>query len=206
MSARLIGDWVARHRTSLAVAILGAVGASLAAMFFPRPASAPVVIQQPAPRVIVSPAAPPTPPPPSLIVVHLSGEVIAPGVYQLPIGARVDDAVRAAGGMTPDGDVNRVNLAARLADGQHVVVPRKSDPTTSAAVVAASSPAAALRININTATVAELDGLPGVGPVTAQRIVAYRQQNGPFTSVEQLRDAKLVNQATFDKIRDLVST
>ncbi len=137
------------------------------------------------------------------IVVHLSGEIVVPGIYQLPVGARVDDALRAAGGVTPNGDVNRLNLAARLADGQHVVVPRKADPVTMS-VTAAASPAA-LRVNVNSATVAELDGLPGVGPVTAQRIVAYRQQHGPFTRIDELREAKLVNQATFDKIKDLIS-
>jgi competence protein ComEA len=203
VSARVIGDLVVKHRTSLAVAILGTVAVGLAAVLIPRPAPPTVVVQQPTARVIATPAPPPTPPPPSLIVVHLSGEVIAPGVYQLPVGARVDDAVRAAGGVTPAGDVNRVNLAARLADGQHVVVPRKSEPAEPN-VPAASSPIPT-RINVNSASVAELDGLPGVGPVTAQRIVTYRKEHGPFTAIEQLRDAKLVNQTTFDKIRDLIS-
>lgn len=203
MSARVIGDWVVHHRTSLAVAILGAVAVSLAATLLPRPSAPPVVVQQATPRVVASPPAPPAPPAPSLIVVHLSGEVIAPGVYQLPVGSRIDDAVKAAGGVTPTGDVHRVNLAARLADGQQIVIPRKSDQAGPNAVALASPGPS--RVNVNAATVAELDGLPGVGPVTAQRIVAYRQQHGPFTSIEQLREAKLVNQATFDKIRDLIA-
>src|SRR4051794_2152821 len=110
VSARVIGDLVVKHRTSLAVAILGAVAVSVAAMLVPRPTAPPLVIQQPTPRVIPTAAPPPTPAAPSLIVVHLSGEVIAPGVYELPVGARVDDAVKAAGGVTPAGDVHRVNL------------------------------------------------------------------------------------------------
>ncbi len=201
VSARVIGGWMEKHRAALAAAILGAVAVSLAVLALPRPPAPQVVVQQP----VVRPAVSTPPPTPVLapIVVHLSGEIVVPGIYQLPVGARVDDALRAAGGVTPNGDVNRLNLAARLADGQHVVVPRKADPVTMS-VTAAASPAA-LRVNVNSATVAELDGLPGVGPVTAQRIVAYRQQHGPFTRIDELREAKLVNQATFDKIKDLIS-
>ena len=201
MRARFIGGWMERHRAALAATILGAVAASLAFLALPRPPVPQVVVQQPVVRPAVSTPVPT--PIMALIVVHLSGEITVPGVYQLPVGARVDDALKAAGGVTTNGDVNRLNLAARLADGQHVIVPRKADPVTMSATTAASP--AALRININTATVAELDGLPGVGPVTAQRIVAYRQQHGPFTRIDELREAKLVNQPTFDKIKDLIT-
>jgi competence protein ComEA len=136
------------------------------------------------------------------LVVHLSGEVIAPGVYRLPVGARVDDALKAAGGPTGAGDVHRLNLAARLADGQQIVVPRLVDPVLAGgAQVASPTPG---RVRLNLAGVAELDRLPGVGPVTAQRIVAYREQHGLFSRVEQLKEAKLVNAATFEKIKDLV--
>jgi competence protein ComEA len=140
---------------------------------------------------------------PALIVVHLSGEVIAPGIYRLPVGARIDDALKAAGGPTGEGDIHRLNLAARLADGQQIVVPKRVDPMLAAAR-SMPSPAPG-RINLNLASVAELDRLPGVGPVTAQRIVAYREQHGPFSSVEQLREAKLVSAATFEKLKDLIS-
>jgi competence protein ComEA len=206
VSTHVLAEWVAKHRTAVAVFVLGTVAVCIAAVVLPRPPAPSLVVQQPTLRTVAVAPAPPTPAPPSLIVVHLSGEVISPGVYQLPVGARIDDAVRAAGGVTPVGDVHRLNLAARLADGQHVVVPRKAELSLASPVESASAVGSpvAIRVNINTATVAELDGLPGVGPVTAQRIVAYRQQNGPFTSIEQLRDAKLVNQPTFEKIRDRV--
>jgi competence protein ComEA len=199
--ARGIGVWLGKYRAVLAATILGAVAMSLGLLFLQRPPAPHVVVQQP----VASPSLATTVPTPvaALIVVHMSGEVLVPGVYKLPIGARVDDAVRAAGGVTVDGDVHRLNLAARLADGQHLVVPRKSDPVALSAT-SASSPAPAL-INVNTATVAELDGLPGVGPVTAQRIVAYREQHGPFTRVDELHDAKLVNAATLEKIRELIT-
>lgn len=202
MSARVIGSWLEKHRAVFAAAILGAVAVSLAVLALSRPPAPQIVVQQPVARPTIS--TPPATPVLAPIVVHLSGEIVVPGVYQLPVGARVDDALRAAGGVTPNGDVNRLNLAARLADGQHVVVPRKSDPVSMSATPAASP--AAQRLSVNSATVAELDGLPGVGPVTAQRIVAYREQHGPFTRIDELREAKLVNQATFDKIKDLVTT
>src|SRR4051812_6148614 len=198
VSARAIRDWMSRYRAALAAGILGAVAVSLAVLVLPRPPAPQIVVQQPAPS---SPRPTASPPVPSMIVVHLSGEVTVPGVYQLPVGARVDDAVRAAGGVTADGDAERLNLAARMADGQHLVVPRRTDQFA-VSVTAAASPAAT-RINLNTAGVAELDGLPGIGPVTAQRIVAYRNQHGPFTRMDELREAKLVNQPTFEKIKDL---
>ena len=96
-----------------------------------------------------------------------------------------------------------MNLAARLADGQQIVVPRRIDPVL-ASRTHVSSPVPG-RVNLNTAGVAELDQLPGVGPVTAQRIVAYREQHGPFQTVETLREAKLVSAATFEKIKELVA-
>jgi competence protein ComEA len=185
-------------------AILSAVGLSLLLLLVRRPDPPRVVLQQgaqpAAQQAATRPAA--SPQVASLLVVHLSGEVIAPGIYHLPIGARVDDALKAAGGPTLDGDIHRLNLAARLADGQQIVVPKRIDPIL-AAMVPLPSPAPG-RVNVNMASVAELDRLPGVGPVTAQRIVAYREQHGPFVKIEQLRDAKLVNTATFEKIKDLV--
>ena len=126
-----------------------------------------------------------------------------PGVYQLPVGARIDDALKAAGGPTESGDIQRLNLAARLADGQQIVVPRRINPILTTFTSTIPSPAPG-RINLNVASVAELDQLPGVGPVTAQRIVAYREQHGPFTNVDQLRQANLVNAATFEKIKELI--
>jgi competence protein ComEA len=137
----------------------------LAALFLPRPTPAPaVVVQQPTPRPSPSPAVVVP------IAVHVGGEVAGPGLYRLPPGSRIDDALRAAGGVTPDGDVERVNLAARLADGQQVVVPRK-------AAKAVAGPVTPAKVNVNTATVAELDVLPGIGPATAQRIVACCPQS-----------------------------
>jgi competence protein ComEA len=197
VSGRDVVDWVGHHRAVLSAAILGAIVVSVGVLFVRRPDPPRLIVQQPATRPAASPQVP------ALIVVHLSGEVIAPGVYSLPVGARVDDALKAAGGPTGDGDIQRLNLAARLADGQQIVVPKRAYPLA-AGLTQVPSPTAG-RLNLNTATVAELDGLPGVGPVTAQRIVAYREQHGSFTQIEQLRDAKLVSAATFEKIKELIT-
>lgn len=203
---RNLRAWLGRHWSVLALVTLTAVATGLVAAYVRRPAppAPPVVVYQPSPR--------PTPSPPSMaqIVVHVSGAVESPGVYQVPIGSRIDDAIKSAGGALPDADLNRLNLAARVADGQQIAVPRRLAQASPApvagpgAVVAVSSPTAG-RVNVNTASIPELDGLPGVGPVTAQRIVAYREQHGPFVRVEQLREAKLVNNAMFEKIKDLVT-
>jgi competence protein ComEA len=205
LSGRRGFEWLGRHRAVLSAGFLAVVGMSLLLLFVRRPESPRVVIQQAAQQAAQLAATRPAPSPQvaSLLVVHLSGEVIAPGVYRLPVGARVDDALKAAGGPTGEGDVHRLNLAARLADGQQIVVPKRIDPVL-AGLSQAVSPTPG-RVNLNTASVAELDRLPGVGPVTAQRIVAYREQHGPFSHVEQVRDAKLVSAATFEKIKDLVS-
>jgi competence protein ComEA len=181
----------------LSAGIVGAVVVSLAVLLVRRPEPPRVVVQQPTARPAPSPAVP------ALLVVHLSGEVIAPGVYQLPVGARIDDALKAAGGPTLDGDIQRLNLAARLADGQQIVVPKRANPML--AIYSGSPSPTPGRLNLNVASVAELDRLPGVGPVTAQRIVAYREQHGPFTSIEQLRQANLVNASTFEKVKELVA-
>ncbi|MGE3272009.1 MAG: helix-hairpin-helix domain-containing protein [Chloroflexota bacterium] len=192
--------WCGRNGAGIAAGILLAVAASLIVEVVRKPEPPRVVFQQPPARQAVVNA--PSPQPASLLVVHLSGEVIAPGVYRLPVGARVNDALRLAGGPTDSGDVDRLNLAARLADGQQIVVPKRGNPLLiDGASVASPTPG---RVNINTAPVAELDQLPGIGPVIAQRIVAYREQHGPFRSVDELRTAKLVNAPTFERIKDLV--
>jgi competence protein ComEA len=195
-------EWAGRHRRLLSALILAALVTTLVVVLIVRRPEPPrVVLQQTAQHATAKPAA--SPQVTSLLVVHMSGEVIAPGVYKLPVGARVDDALKASGGPTGDGDIHRLNLAARLADGQQILVPKRIDPTIADRVQAASPTPGT--VNVNMASVAELDRLPGVGPVTAQRIVAYREQHGPFTKVEQLRDAKLVSASTFEKIKDQVA-
>jgi len=132
------------------------------------------------------------------VVVHVDGAVGSPGVYSLGPEARVMDAVTAAGGLTADADGSRINLAAKVADGQKVYIPAVGEQVTSdkGQVTGQSS-----LININTAGESELDKLPGVGPVTAQKIIASR----PYSSLEDLLTKKVVGSSTFEKIKDLIS-
>ena len=113
------------------------------------------------------------------VVVHVAGAVVAPGVYELGAGARAADAVTVAGGASPEADVDALNLAAPLQDGERVYVPVVGEAVPPP-VAAPTSSAAVGPVDLNRATVDELDGLPGIGPATAQAIVAHREANGPF--------------------------
>jgi competence protein ComEA len=138
------------------------------------------------------------------LTVHVAGAVRRPGVYLLPEGSRVDDAIRAAGGARPTAALDQVNLAALLIDGQQVIVPRQ---TAGGAVPApAASPSApAAPVNLNTATLEDLDGLPGIGPVTAQKIIDYRAEHGPFASVDELDAIPGIGPARMEQLRELVT-
>jgi competence protein ComEA len=122
-------------------------------------------------------------------VVHVAGEVRHPGVYRLGAGTRVEEAVRRAGGPTRHANLNAINLAAKVEDGRQIIVPARGPApaaagTDTAAVDPAQTPAAP--VNLNTATADELGTLDGVGPATAQKILAYRQEHGGFSSVDEL--------------------
>ncbi len=132
------------------------------------------------------------------VVVHVAGAVARPGVYRLPAGSRVDDAVRRAGGAAPVAQLEAVNLAARLADGQQVVVPERGPAGT----VPAGGTAAEGPISLGTATVEQLDTIDGIGPVTAQDIVEFRDQHGGLASVEQLDQVSGIGPATMESLRD----
>ncbi len=167
---------------------------------------------------------------PTTLVVHIVGAVQRPGVYELPIGARGDDAVRAAGGLTRDADIRLVNLALPLIDGGQLVVPRRGErpvvaptqsatpqqpvrtasPTSPASPVRPASPAtpaaaAAGPTNINRATAAELEALPGVGPSTARAIVEHRERYGPFATVDDLLAVRGIGPAKLAEMRSWVS-
>ena len=132
------------------------------------------------------------------LVVHVAGAVARPGVYRLPAGARVTDALQRAGGPAPRALVDSVNLAARLADGQQVVIP-ESVPGATAAGAAVTLPDAP--ISLGTATVEQLDTIEGIGPVTAQDIVDYRDEHGGLASVEQLNQISGIGPATMEALR-----
>jgi competence protein ComEA len=150
------------------------------------------------------------------LIVDIGGAVAEPGVYRLPAGSRVGDAITAAGGYGPRVDARRVgleiNLAAPLKDGEHLIVPSRDDDLAGSdgvnaaegASTASGSSAAGGLLNLNTASAGQLDTLPGVGPVTAAKIIAARE-TAPFASVRDLRDRKLVSQKTFDGLSALVT-
>ncbi len=142
------------------------------------------------------------------LVVEVSGAVLHPGVYSLAVGSRVADAIKAAGGYSADVDPrmaeSQLNLAARLVDAQLIHVPRRGEAGGAAPGAAVSAPATAGLIDLNTATAQQLDTLPGVGPVTAQKIIAAREQQ-PFRSIDDLVTRKIVPASTLAKFRSLVT-
>ena len=147
----------------------------------------------------------------SRIVVHVAGAVTKPGVVELPAGSRVIDAIEAVGGALADGDLDRLNLAAKLADGERIFVrkPGVADPgagtggTVADGGTAVATPGG--KVNLNTATQAQLEGLPGVGPAFAQAILAERQRRGGFASVNDLRSVRGIGEKRFADLAPLVT-
>jgi competence protein ComEA len=140
------------------------------------------------------------------VVVDVVGAVRSPGLYRLRQGARIADAVSRAGGATPKADLALVNLAAPLADGQQVVVPATTPTGAGGTAPSSGAPGApAGPVHLNTATLEQLDALPGVGPVTAQKIFDYRQQHGSFSSVDELDAVPGIGPSRLDQLRDLVA-
>lgn len=141
------------------------------------------------------------------VVVDVAGAVRHPGVRRLPAGSRIIDALHAAGGPTRHADTTSLNLAQLLTDGEQILVPvaQHVGGTPPASASTPSSGSAGTLVNINTASVEELDGLPGIGPVLAQAIVDYRTQNGPFTSLDQLMDVSGIGDATYADLQSLVT-
>jgi len=146
--------------------------------------------------------------PPAELVVHVAGRVGVPGVYRLPAGSRVAEAVERAGGVLGDADVDALNLARALVDGEQVRVPAVGEqlaPTAAAGSGSAAPQRPDGTLDLNLAVLDDLDELPGVGPVLAQRILDHRAEIGRFTTVEELRDVKGIGEATFADLAPEVS-
>ncbi|SRR6266540_2751657 len=137
------------------------------------------------------------------LVVHVAGAVRRPGVYRLSRGARVDDAVRRAGGARPRADLTQVNLAARLEDGRQVLVPTRTPAPAGGGALAGDAPAGP--VNLNTATAEQLDTLDGVGPATARKILSFRQEHGGFSSVEELGQIPGIGDRRLAALRERVT-
>jgi competence protein ComEA len=155
-----------------------------------------------APAFALPRAAPPAPPP--ALVVDVAGAVRRPGLYRLPHGSRVADAVTKAGGATAKAALDGVNLAAPLADGEQVVVPSRVAGGAAVAPGGSAPGATSSPVSLSTATVEQLDALPGIGPVTAQKIVDYRTAHGAFRSVDELDAISGIGPAKLDRLRGLV--
>ena len=165
------------------------------------PAGSPIVLQ---------PAPTETP-----IAVDVAGAVTRPGLYKFPLGARVQDAIDAAGGLLAEADTASLNLAALLEDAQQLSIPYMAgsepqviDPIFELPSSVTETPTPDPNIdliNINTATLEELDALPGIGPTTAQKIIDYRDANGPFATIESIMDVSGIGPSTFDEIRSLIT-
>jgi competence protein ComEA len=139
------------------------------------------------------------------VVVDVVGAVRSPGLYRLSEGARVADALARAGGATPKAQLELVNLAAPISDGEQIVVPRRGAAAPVAGAAGAATGVPSGPVHLNTATLEQLDALPGVGPVTAQKILDYRQEHGAFGSVDELDAIPGIGQARLEQLRDLVA-
>ena len=140
------------------------------------------------------------------VIVHITGAVPRPGVYALPQGARVQDAISAAGGFLAEAEKSEINLARLIEDGEKFDVPYIEGvspilPTPGATVVAATTEL----ININTASLSELDTLPRIGPTTAQKIIDYREQHGPFLNIEDIVNVSGIGPVTYELIKDMIT-
>ena len=145
------------------------------------------------------------------LAVHVIGAVPRPGLYEFAEGSRIQDAIDAAGGLLTDANLGALNLAQLLEDGQQLDIPYKDGAASTGESVAAPELPAATEapidglININTATLEELDALPGIGPTTAQNIIDYRTENGPFSTIDELDNVSGIGPATLDQIRNMIT-
>lgn len=207
------------------VALVGAwsatQGAGTVVVTGSGPASPSVQAPPPEPAPAASPtsATPTAAPPPEPLVVHVVGAVATPGVVTLEPGSRVQDALDAAGGALPEADLATVNLARPVQDGEQIPVPTPGQTLTPAAPPAAAPPAApapgpapaqdasgaGTPVNINTASPAELETLPGVGPVLAERIVSWRTENGAFLTVDDLQEVQGIGEKVLANLRPHVT-
>ncbi len=201
-----MGQGTARyHRGHIILySVLSLIVGGVVGFFSPhRQPSTPIVVSTPIPTSTPLPTATPAP-----IRVHVSGAVRQPAVYELAPGSIVQDAVDAAGGPASDADLDCINLALELRDQQQVYVPRQGE-TSPPPPVSGGEPqgggSTGLPININTATTAELETLPRIGPTMAQRIVEYREANGPFAAIEDIQNVPGIGPATFEGMKDLIT-
>lgn len=193
-------QWLERYRAGLFFTLVVLALAAMVLIQARRPSPQPILLSTATPLPL--PESTPTPRP---LRVYVSGAVQQPDVYALPPDSIVKDAILAAGGPADDADLERINLALPVADGQQVHVPRvgeESPPIQSPSGTTGSGG----MVNVNTAGTDALESLPGIGPMLAQRIVEYREAHGPFVQIEDIMEVSGIGPGTFEKIRDLIAT
>jgi competence protein ComEA len=195
-----MSNWLERYRGYILITLINVIVLGGVIVFLRRPTPPDLTI------VTSPPTATPLPTPtPRPVQVYVSGAVAHPDVYKLPAGSIVKDAIEAAGGATSEADLDRINLALSVADGQHIYVPKQgeetplvSQPTQPSGT---TSGKAGGKININTASQSEIETLPGIGPSKAQGII----ENRPYDSIEEIQKVPGIGEVTFEKIRDLIT-
>jgi competence protein ComEA len=182
---------------------VGLIIASLSFIFFRQTRPTGIFITPPAPTTTPQPTVTPSP-----INIDVKGEVVNAGVFALPAGGIVQDAISEAGGFTANADVDLVNLAQPLSNGMEIRVPAVGDTLTGPVVRGGESvtiDGASKVVNINTASLAELETLPNIGPSIAQRIIEYREANGPFTIREDIKSVNGIGEGTYEQIEGLIT-
>jgi competence protein ComEA len=195
-----VDQWPERYRGILFFGLIVLALAALVLFQVLRPSSQPIILSTSTP--LPTPDATPTPHP---LRVYVSGAVQHPDVYTLPPDSIVKDAMLAAGGPADDADLDRINLASPVADGQQIYVPRQGEGGLPVQPLSGQR-SSDFRVNINTADAAALETLPGIGPALAQRILDYRQAHGPFVRVEDIMEVSGIGKATFEKLSDQITT
>lgn len=188
-----------RHRGYIILTLIYAIVFGSYILYERRP--------QPEPMEIIEPTIAPTLTP-APIQVHVTGAVRQPGVYALPPGSRLLQAVEAAGGLADDADRENINLAAYIRDGQQVHIPAQGaalPPGPASSGAASGGGENDGLVNLNTATAEELDTLPGIGPVYAERIIAYRNEHGPFTDPAQIMEVQGIGPARYEQIKSRIT-
>jgi len=205
-------SWLDRYRHVIFIGLLFIAVTGAGIFYFRQPTQETVEI------IPVEPTASPTPSPtvtPGLVRVYVTGAVESPDVYFFPPGSIIKDAVLAAGGLTSDADPERFNQALELKDQQHIHVPRLGEenppppvqnaPVNDSKRGEGGSESAGGLININSATLEQLDTLPGIGPAIGQRVIDYREKIGGFESIEEITQVSGIGEATFAKIKDSIT-
>lgn len=182
-------NFTKKQRTALAVVAIISIALSALFIFRSHPAEAESISNEIVPKIVAPP----------LLIVDVAGEVNKPGVYELAPNARVIDALKAAGGANKMADLSLINLARVVKDGEQIYIEKKWSSSSKVRRVSSNG-----IININRAGVKELDKLPGIGPVLAARIVEYRNSNGPFMSVDDLKKVNGIGGSTLEKFKEKI--